>query len=101
MIDYYLAQLILQDIKANRKAVLRLAQETYERYILLLDTYSLVSESDTKLLESYLEGREEFSLISNTDFAARRDTKIARFKQEKELKLKLEVCSKYELLSLF
>lgn len=94
MIDYYLAQLILQDNKPNRKAVLQSAQATYEHYILLVNNYLLLSKSDTKLLERYLEGREEFSLVSSTDSAARRDTKIARFRQEKDLKLKIEVCGK-------
>ncbi len=62
--------------------------------MLLLNTYSLLSKSNIELLEKYLEARDEFSLISSTDFAARRDAKIARFKQEKGLKLKLEVRSK-------
>ena len=56
-----------------------------------MDNYRLLSKSDKKLLERYLEARDEFTLIQGTDIAARRTTKIARFKQEKELKLKLEV----------
>lgn len=51
----------------------------------------MLSTSDRKLYERFLENRDDFSLISNTDPAARRDTKIARFKKENELKLKLEV----------
>lgn len=73
--------------------VLRRAQEAYERYLLLLDTYSMLNARDRKLYERFLEGRDDFSLISTTDPAARRDTKVARYKQENELKLKLEVCS--------
>ena len=73
--------------------VLRQAQETYERYLSLLDTYVMLSTSDRKLYERYVENRDEFSLIPSNDPGARRDTKIARFKKEKELKLKLEVRS--------
>ena len=51
----------------------------------------MLSVDDRKLHERYVENRDEFSLISSNDPGARRDTKIARFKQENELKLKLEV----------
>lgn len=51
----------------------------------------MLSMGDRKLYERYLETRDEFSLISSNDPGARRDTKIARFKQENDLKLKLEV----------
>ncbi len=53
----------------------------------------MLSTSDRKLYERYMENRDDFSLISSNDPGARRDTKIARFKQECELKLKLEVSS--------
>ena len=53
----------------------------------------MLSARDRKLYERFLEGRDDFSLISTTDPAARRDTKIARYRQENELKLKLEVRS--------
>ncbi len=53
----------------------------------------MLSTGDRKLYERYMENRDEFSLISSNDPGARRDTKIARFKQENELKLKLEVSS--------
>ena len=91
----------MQDSKTNRRVVLQSAQKVYERYILLLDAYRLLSKSEMELLERYLEDRDGFSLISSSDFTARRDAKIARFKQEKELKLKLEVRRDYQLLSLF
>ena len=52
-------------------------------------------------MERYLEGRDEFSLIPGTDATARRDIKIARFKQEKELKLKLEVIAYHYISVLF
>ena len=72
--------------------MLRRAQEVYERFLSLLDTYLILSASDLKLYERYKVNRDDFSLISSGDPGARRDTKIARFKQDNELKLKLEVC---------
>lgn len=71
--------------------MLRQAQEAYERFLTLLDTYLMLSTSNRKLYERCMENRDEFSLIASSDPGARRDTKIARFKQENELKLKLEV----------
>ena len=53
----------------------------------------MLNTRDRKLYERFLESRDDFSLISTTDPVARRNTKIARFKQENELKLKLEVCA--------
>ncbi|KAL6719400.1 Type 2A phosphatase-associated protein 42 [Lecanora helva] len=97
LINYYLADLRLRDNVSSRKIVLRQAQEAYERYLSLLDVYHMLSKSDRKLHERYIENRDEFSLISSTDPGARRDTKIARFKQEKELKLKLEFLSQVPL----
>lgn len=51
----------------------------------------MLSTSDRKLYERYIDGRDDFSLVSTNDPSARRDAKIARYKQEHELKLKLEV----------
>ena len=51
----------------------------------------MLNAKDRRLYERYLDDRDDFSLISTTDAAVRRDTKIARYKQENELKLKLEV----------
>lgn len=90
LISYYLAELILRDNKSDRKIVLNGAQKSYEKYLNLLDTYELLSASDRKLYERYLDNSKAFSTASTTDVAARRDTKIKRFRQEKELKGKLE-----------
>ena len=51
----------------------------------------MLSKGDKKLQERYLDNRDEFTLMPTSDMTARRDTKIARLKQEKELELKLEV----------
>ncbi|MCJ1230735.1 hypothetical protein MMC12_007409 [Toensbergia leucococca] len=90
LIDYYLAELTIKDTVSERKSVLRRAQEAYERYLGLLDRYGMLSKSDRRLHERYLDRRDEFSLMSSNEPSARRDTKIARFKQETELKRKLE-----------
>ena len=51
----------------------------------------MLSKNDRKLYERYIDGRDDFSLVTSDDLSARRDAKIARYKQENELKLKLEV----------
>jgi len=56
----------------------------------LLDSYDLLSREDLKTYEQCLENPNSFSTTSTTD-AARRQTKIARFKGEKALKSKIEV----------
>lgn len=91
LINYYLAELILHDTRSVRKTVLNRVRDSYEKYLNLLDTYDVLSASNRKLYERYLDNREAFSIASTTDFAARRDAKIQRFRQEKEMKGKLEV----------
>lgn len=83
----------MKEISQDRSEVLQRAQNAFERYLHLLDTYIILSQKDRELYERYAEDRNEFSLMSSNDAAVRRDTKIARFKQENELKRKLEVCS--------
>lgn len=83
----------MREMSSTRPEVLQRAQESYERYLHLLDTYIMLSQKDRELYERFMENRNEFSLMSTKDAAARRDTKIARFKQENELKIKLEVLS--------
>jgi immunoglobulin-binding protein 1 len=93
LVDYWVAEL-LQKISApsplDRLRVLGEVREAYERYLHLIDNYSLLSPSDAKLFESYNEGPTSFSTISTSDPTARRNAKIANFKVEKELKQKLE-----------
>ncbi|MCJ1390701.1 hypothetical protein MMC18_003562 [Xylographa bjoerkii] len=92
-IDYFLGDLIAKKIATDRKPLLQNAQEAYERYLGLLDTYSMLSKSDKKLYDRYLESRNGFTLLASSDMSIRRDTKIARFQQEKDLKQKLEYLS--------
>jgi hypothetical protein len=81
----------LKNNSDDRKAVLARARESYERFLERLDDYNILSKSDKKLYSTYLEGRDAFSVASSSDAAARRSTKIARFREEKELKKKLQV----------
>ncbi|KAI0132079.1 TAP42-like family protein [Xylariales sp. AK1849] len=93
LVTYHIAEL-LQKISVTspveRKAALNTTRDAYERFLHLLDNYSLLSSSDAKLFDAYNEDPEAFSTISTTDPTARRNAKIANFKQEKELKQKLE-----------
>lgn len=72
-----------------RKVNLSRARDYYERFIKLLDSYDILSRSDSKLYDTYKDDRAAFSVASTRDAAARRDAKIARFREEKELKQKL------------
>jgi immunoglobulin-binding protein 1 len=90
-VDYLLAELIQRSYCADREQVLRRAQEEYDKYLEALDSYGLLSAGDKKLYDRYTNDPSSFHLASMTDAAARRHTKVARFKEEKELKQKLEV----------
>jgi immunoglobulin-binding protein 1 len=92
LINYRLAELILRVSSKDRRATIQKAREAYERYLSLLDHYEILSAADKKLYHAYTEAPTTFSTISTTDPNARRAAKIANFKQEKELKKKLEVC---------
>ena len=50
----------------------------------------MLSKEDASLLEQYQEMPNTFSVTSTKDAAARRESKIKRFKEEKALKQKLE-----------
>jgi hypothetical protein len=91
LINYRLADLILRVSSKDRKATIEKAREAYERYLSLLDHYEILSAADKKLYRTYTETPTTFSTISTPDPNARRAAKIANFKQEKELKKKLEV----------
>ena len=95
-INYHLAELIQKvftpEVSARKEHLLQ-ARVRYELFLKLLDSYDMLSKGDAKLFESYSEDKQNFSTVSTKDAAARRDVKIARYRQEKELKRKLEVCS--------
>jgi immunoglobulin-binding protein 1 len=92
--NHYLAELIQRIYTPEislRKSNILLARKHYEDFLKQLDSYDILSASDAKLLEAYNEDKANFSTANTRDAAARRDAKIARFREEKELKRKLEV----------
>lgn len=93
-INYHLAELVQKisntDVSLRKQNLLR-ARGYYEQFLKLLDSYDMLGKADAKLLEAYQEDKNNFSTASTRDAAARRDAKIARFREEKELKRKLEV----------
>jgi immunoglobulin-binding protein 1 len=93
-ISYHLAELIQKVFTpevSSRKEHLLQARARYELFLKLLDSHDMLSKGDAKLFESYNDDKQNFSTVSTKDAAARRDVKIARFREEKELKRKLEV----------
>ncbi|KAI4243411.1 MAG: hypothetical protein LQ352_007041 [Teloschistes flavicans] len=95
--NHYLGDLLLKDSLSPRKHVLQRSRVAFERYLKLLDSYEMLSKSDSKLYQRYLSSPDDFSLLSQSDPTARRNTKIARYKQEQELKLKLEYLARVPL----
>lgn len=91
LLHFHAAELILRITGGARKANLQKAQTEYEQFLKLLDSYDLLKRDDAKLYEQYQERPGTFSTASVTDAAARRQTKITRFREEKALKTKLEV----------
>ncbi|KAI1770738.1 type 2A phosphatase-associated protein 42 [Hypoxylon cercidicola] len=97
LVNYRIAEL-LQKVSTQspleRKTALKATRDAYERFLHLLDSYSILSQSDSKLFTEYNDDPTSFSTISTSDPAARRNAKIANFKMEKELKTKLAYMQK-------
>ncbi|KAI1433140.1 TAP42-like family protein [Xylaria sp. CBS 124048] len=94
LVFYRIAEL-LQKVSSSsssseRKRLLDSARAAYEKFLHLLDAYSILSPQDSKIFASYNDEPNAFSTISATDPNARRNAKIANFKAEKQLKQKLE-----------
>ncbi|KAI1177933.1 TAP42-like family protein [Nemania sp. FL0916] len=93
LVLYYVAEL-LQKVSTSspleRQRNLDSTREAYEKFLHILESYSILSPQDRKLLEDYSEDQMGFSTISTKDPNARRNAKIANFKAEKQLKQKLE-----------
>lgn len=87
---FHLAELVQRLSSQDRKAVLFRAQDLYDRFLRQLDSYDILSASDARMLEQYRDSPATFSTASTSDAAARRETKIRRFRQEKDLKQKLQ-----------
>ncbi|KAJ5674561.1 uncharacterized protein N7477_004495 [Penicillium maclennaniae] len=95
-LEYHLAELVQRGPTSDREAVLRRALEQYETFITRLDEYELLTGGNKKLLEQYMANPSTFTLAPMSDAAARRDVKVKRFREEKELKQKLEYLARNE-----
>ncbi|PWY84919.1 TOR signaling pathway regulator [Aspergillus heteromorphus CBS 117.55] len=89
-VEYLLADLLQRSYSSDREASLQRALAQYERFLGRLDDYDILNEKDKKLYERYAANPTSFSLTTTNDAATRREVKINRFKEEKELKQKLE-----------
>lgn len=78
-------------IHDERKSILQQAAKSFENFINLLDSYRILPASEVKTYERYQENPTSFSTAVSADAAVRRQTKIARFKEEKSLKDRVEV----------
>ncbi len=94
LIDYYIAELTSRSTAPDRKAALRRAREEYSRFLQRLDAYDILASGDKKLYEQFQEAPDTFSTAPASDAVARREAKIARYREEKQLKEKLEVGAK-------
>ncbi|CAI7604929.1 hypothetical protein N7533_003136 [Penicillium manginii] len=95
-LEYHLAELTQRAATSDREAVLRQALEQYEKFLTRLDEYELLSGGDKRLFVQYMANPTTFTLAPTSDAATRRDIKVRRFREEKELKQKLEYLSRNE-----
>ncbi|KAL2840997.1 TAP42-like protein [Aspergillus pseudoustus] len=92
-VEYLIAELLQRSYSADREATLQQVLQQFEAYLARLDDYALLNPKDKKLYERYAANPPSFSLTQTNDAATRRDVKITRFKEEKELKQRLEYLS--------
>jgi len=89
-VDYNLAEMRTKAYGGDRQSLLRESSALLESFLTRLDQYRLLSPSDHKLYERFLEQRSAFRIVSSTNPEEKRKIKIARFQEEKSLKQKLE-----------
>ncbi|KAI5301814.1 hypothetical protein KEM56_001335 [Ascosphaera pollenicola] len=85
-VDYHLAELLQRSYGEDRLKSLRSISSVYDSFLERLDNYGLLSAGDKKLYEQYVEHPQTFTLAPASNPAARRETKISRFTEEKKLK---------------
>ncbi|TPX10525.1 uncharacterized protein E0L32_008575 [Thyridium curvatum] len=73
----------------DRGRALARARDAYERFLHLLDAYALLSPAQARLFEAYTDDPTGFSTVP-ADPSARRDSKIANFRAERELRQRLD-----------
>ncbi|KAL3464232.1 TAP42-like protein [Aspergillus heterothallicus] len=89
-VDYLIAELLQRSYNADRESTLQRVLRQFETYLARLDDYALLNSKDKKLYERYVANPTSFSLTQTNDAATRRDVKVTRFREEKELKQRLE-----------
>ncbi|PNS18848.1 hypothetical protein CAC42_5387 [Sphaceloma murrayae] len=90
LLHYRVAELTLKRIGSDRRGDLKKAQASLCAFLKQIDSYEILERVDAKLLERLLEAPDNFSIVTGTDPAAKREVKIRRFKEEKELRQRLE-----------
>lgn len=76
----------------DRKSAILRAHAAYKHFVRLCDSYDLLNKSDRDIFEILAQASTAKGLNHlPKDPGERRQVKIARFRQEKELKSKLEV----------
>ena len=93
LIDFYLGDLYMKQNGDNRLRILESSRRSYRLYLTLCDAYELLSAPEKKLFEATVDPSPSPFFASTVDAAARREAKIAKYKQEKEMKTKIEVCT--------
>lgn len=88
-VDFHLGELTVKASSADRKATLGRAQSFYRQFLTICDAYDLISAPEKAALEKAMDGSR--SSLLPVDPAARRNAKIAQFKREKELRVRIEV----------
>jgi immunoglobulin-binding protein 1 len=88
-VTFDVAELTMRLNSPDRKTVLLRSMALYKEFITLCDAYDLVSPAEKSAAEN-AGIRKPISLLPS-DPGARRTAKIAQFKEEKELKQKIEV----------
>ncbi|KAL4784927.1 TAP42-like protein [Aspergillus varians] len=92
-LEYHIAELLQRSYTSDRESALQRALAQYEKYLARLEDYDILNPKDKKLYERYVANPSTFSLTQTNDAATRREVKITRFKEEKELKERLEYYS--------
>jgi immunoglobulin-binding protein 1 len=97
LLHFRRSELILRipgGVEAGRKNAILEARIEIEKFLGQLDNYDLLGgKAESEMWERYVEDKNEFEVIGKgADPQTRRNGKITRWKQEKELKAKLQVC---------
>lgn len=78
--------------RTDRKGQLEQVSRQLEAFLDRLNDYDVLNAGDKKLFESYKENRANFRIVGdNAGMETKRNTKIKRFQEEKELKSRLKV----------